>query len=450
MNSPGASPAPHDATRVASAVNDWTLREMTTLNRDIIRGSRQPSDLIDVLNQRVLRDLPSPETLTFNETQQLLVHLGFYGASVGRHCQEQEPSLRDNPTVPLDRLVVGRDSTPFREYFAGLADHNGTGHPHRDTYASISRWNTPTAEVYWQGERIVQLAGAFADTLTRSYTGDPGEIAFFNLVKKSEALELAANRLLTPIWEDRVDAGSATALANVQKATVLLAVVHRLNLDFASLPPESGLRPDFFLDTMRQFAVHWTLDDVPPSGAQDPEYLVRDFLVGIGFDNYASHVRKVFPALLDTEREQLIRLMTGRAIPDTVLAGLGLTEDELLVMSTAKLADLVRRAPIVAALHQLLFVNFRIGSSHLMLTKKFLFKPAYERERAGLPDNLLVSRYAGTTGMIERLLERLTQARKNHVLRGLNRLSHADLSAVAGIQQLPVISSEEVYDYVRQ
>ena len=40
--------------------------------------------------------------------------------------------------------------------------------------------------------------------------------------------------------------------------------------------------PEHFMDVFRQFAVHWTADDIPPSGALDPEALKRDFLLGIG------------------------------------------------------------------------------------------------------------------------------------------------------------------------
>jgi hypothetical protein len=51
-----------------------------------------------------------------------------------------------------------------------------------------------------------------------------------------------------------------------------------------------------------------------------------------------------------------------------------------------------------------------------MLSKKFLFKPQHRRDDAGLGDRPLVSNRAGTTGMNESFLERLTRARQEHAL----------------------------------
>lgn len=44
-------------------------------------------------------------------------------------------------------LTVGVASVPFLDYFAGLAAQTGAGHPHRDAYASLARWNLPASEV---------------------------------------------------------------------------------------------------------------------------------------------------------------------------------------------------------------------------------------------------------------------------------------------------------------
>jgi hypothetical protein len=55
-------------------------------------------------------------------------------------------------------------------------------------------------------------------------------------------------------------------------ATRLMNALVRLNQGFAALAPAAGgLRTEHFMDVFRQFAVHWDLGDLPPSGAQDPE-----------------------------------------------------------------------------------------------------------------------------------------------------------------------------------
>ena len=61
-----------------------------------------------------------------------------------------------------------------------------------------------------------------------------------------------------------------------------------------------------------------------------------------------------------------------------------------------------------------------------MLSKKFLFKPQYQRDLAGVGDKLLVSNRAGTTGMTETFLQRLTRARREHVLAPLRRVLTAE------------------------
>ena len=51
--------------------------------------------------------------------------------------------------------------------------------------------------------------------------------------------------------------------------------------------------------------------------------------------------------------------------------------------------------------YRLLTAHARAAGAHLMLSKKFLFKPQQQRDDAGLGDRPLVSNRAGTTGMNE-------------------------------------------------
>ena len=66
-----------------------------------------------------------------------------------------------------------------------------------------------------------------------------------------------------------------------------------------------------------------------------------------------------------------------------------------------------------------LAMHARVSGAHLMLSKKFLFKPQRQRDCDGRGDRMLVSNRAGTTGMTEHYLDRLTRARQNHTLAAL-------------------------------
>jgi hypothetical protein len=307
--------------------------------------------------------------------------------------QQFNSSILSGPERPealadeFSRLRVGPDGIGFVDYFTRLVRVTGTGHPPRDCYASLVRWNAPTAEVRLGGQRLAVLPGCFDDARIRTCTADPGEAAFFELLKKSEALELAANRILEPLSEGVVDILSPEAERRARMATILLMVLARLNHDFATRAAErGGMRPDHFMDVFRQFAVHWEIGDVPPSGAQDPEFLRRDLLLGIAFPRYDLHLRRNFPALLETERM------------------------------------ILRCHAMAGVWYRLLAANAKIGAVHLLLAEKYLFKPQRARDGAGIGDRPLVSNRTGTTGMDESLLVRLARARHRHPLRRLEQL----------------------------
>jgi hypothetical protein len=66
--------------------------------------------------------------------------------------------------------------------------------------------------------------------------------------------------------------------------------------------------------------------------------------------------------------------------------------------------------------YRLLSAHARASGAHLMLSKKYLFKPQRRRDHSGQGDQHLVSNRAGTTGMNETFLERITRARREHPL----------------------------------
>jgi hypothetical protein len=287
----------------------------------------------------------------------------------------------------------------------------------------LVRWNVGTLEVRRGGETMAVLPGVFDDGKVRSYTGTEGEERFFLLVKQGEAIELAINDVLLPLTgEEPGRLLGADALDRVRLATELLGALRDLFRDFAARPPERSMPTDQFLDVFRQFAVHWTPGDIPPSGALDPEALKRDFLLGMNLDGYESNVRRLFPALLTVEREALESMMAEATLPERMLAAVGQSADSLRTADRGDLHRLVGEHPGLADWYLLLAAHAKAAGAHLMLSKKFLFKPQRSRDAAGLGDRPLVSNRAGTTGMNETFLERLTRARQDHVLAPLRNV----------------------------
>jgi hypothetical protein len=417
-------------------VNAWVLTELASLNQDILLRRRPPGDLSAELARSVLADLPPPEVLSPEQAQQLVVLLGLAGASLCRHYQELDPDHRATPEAAFDPCPVGGERTPFLAYFKRLAERTGTGHCYRDSYAALTRWNVPATEVWWAGERIAVLAGVFSDGLIRTYTGTADERRFFELIKVSEAIEHAINTALMPLSDGTLDARHPEALDRVGLAAVLLGEVRQLNAHFAALPPDEGLRADYFMDVFRQYAAHWTLRDIPPSGAADPEAIARDCLLGTSTPGYEAHTKEIFPALLDSERELLTRLMQRPSVPETVLRSLGLHALTLAQASPAQLREAVGRYPVLAALYLLLAAHARMAGVHLRIAKKYLFAPQRQREAAGLGDPGVVSNRLGTTGMDELYLEDLTRARHQHLLAFLHILGGTELNSLAGLGRI--------------
>jgi hypothetical protein len=390
---------------VLHQVGEWTDAELPRLNRAILAHEVPPGHLAEQVADVLLPLLPEPGRLAEEQARRLVVRLGFVGASLARHYQEWTPDGKLTCERAFDGLLVGE--RPFRRYYAALAEQTGTGHCGRDSYASLVRWNVGTLRVCRAGETMAELPGVFDDGQVRSYTGTPGEERFFLLVKQGEAIELAANQVLEPLTREDAGLLSEDAIARVRLATELLIALRTLFRDFAARPPEQSMPTEHFLDVFRQFAVHWTAEDIPPSGALDPEALKRDFLLGTGLDGYAEHVRRLFPALLTAERAALEPLMAAPSLPERLLAALGRS-----VVSEEDLGE----HPGLADWYELLAAHARAAGAHLMLSKKFLFKPQRSRDDAGLGDRPLVSNRAGTTGMNETFLERLTRARQDHPL----------------------------------
>lgn len=423
---------------LSTAYNEWSVSDLPRMNRAVLSGAAKPEELAARFSRFVLADLPDPRSVRASDARRLVVVLGMTGSSIARHYQERDISLKTRPHKSFQDLHVGAQRTPFLAYFAELTAATGTGHSPRDSYASLVRWNLPTAEVIADGKVVASLPGSFPDTATRTYTADPGEVSFFELLKASEAYELAVNDTLEPLAQGAIGILSQEAGERVELATRVLAALYRINLGFSLQSSQGrGLSTEHFMDVFRQFAVHWQAGDIPPSGAQDPEFLRRDLLLGIDFPGYTKHVRRVFPALLAAERRTLGHAMARPTLPSMLLDAVGLQGEDLESMPTDRLHAVVREHPQLALWYLLLKANARIGAVHLMLTEKFLFKPQRTRDARGVGDRPLVSNRRGTTGMDEPLLVQLARARQRHPLSAFGRIPDSDLEQIARGQALP-------------
>jgi hypothetical protein len=428
-----------------SELNNWVLTILPAMNRGILAGQDRPEALPDRLADGPLAALPPPDQLRPPQARQLITLLGLIGASVARHFQEQDLTRKARPSGAFQALRISPAAMPFLDYFRRLAIATEAGHPGRDCYASLVRWNAPTVEIRLGRSVVAALPGEFGDGRIRSYTGDAGEVGFFALLKESEALELGANELLQPIADRTVDVISTEATDRVAQATVLLAALRQLNMDFALRPAAAGgLRPDHFMDVFRQFAVHWQAGDVPPSGAQDPEFIRRDLLLGISWPGYADHLRRIGPSLLAAESVDLRRQLDADALPTILLRKLGLTVGDLQAVSPTALRDLLSQHPALGAWYRLLAANARYASTHLLLTERFLFQPQRTRDLDGRGDRALVSNRRGTTGMEQPFLRQLADARRRHSLASLARVPAAELGRITGLPPLQRMTSADV------
>jgi hypothetical protein len=421
---------------------------MTELNRAILGRRCAPERFALALNER-LADLPEAESFTPLSAQRMVVLLGLAGASLGRHYQERDPAHRATPERAFDGVRVGAARTPFRAYFARLAERTGTGHCERDTYASLVRWNLPETQLRWAGRVVAVLPGVFQGSGVHTYTGTVEEARFLGLLKLSETLELGVNTTLLPLLDEAVDLSGDEALHRVATAVIFLDGLRRLNGLFAALPAAESLSSHYFLDVFRQYAVRWVAGDIPPSGALDPEAIGRDVLLGIDSPGYEEHVRRLFPALLDDERARITELLAGPSLPALVLGKLGLEAGLQEDVSRARLSALATDYPIVAALALLLQAHARFSGVHLMMTKKFLFNPQRTRDHVGFGDPGVVSNRRGTTGMDERYLQDLTRARQHHPLAAFRRVPAAELASACGLNRVRQEGSEELSDLVQ-
>ncbi|WP_344567154.1 hypothetical protein [Streptomyces axinellae] len=427
-------------------IDEWTLGVLPRFNQQIPTGQAHVPDMVAAMNS-MLTDMPSADTFSLLQKKQLLVLLGIWGSSAVRHSQERSPYLRDNdPSEILRNISVGGRPVTLKSYFRQLADSSATGHPYRDAYASLVRWGTPASAAFWNGEKLVELPSVFPGGPARTYTDDPGEHLILELFKRAETLERAANLVVEPLWAGSEKCSSREAQERLFIATNMLLGVHRLFLDFPQGDARGKLTVDHFVDVFRQYAVHWEIGDVPPSGPQDVEFVSRDLMSGFGTDSYRRHVWRIFPGLLAEERDRLRNAMDRPSLPELLMTEAGVTGEQLTAASTAELSEMVRTFPSFASLFYFLNAGARLSAIHLAIAKKYLFKEIRARQRRLAEDSAVVPNDAGITGLEEKKLDELHRARHQHFLRTLSRISHADLQELSRVRPVRQLTSQQARD----
>jgi hypothetical protein len=437
------------AARAVDRVNHWTLHRLTELNRDFLAGHCPLAGLVLELNRSVLGDLPPAESFSPERARQMVVLLGLVGASLGRQYQQHDAAYRVVPERAFELALVGSGEEPFRAYFAALADRTGTGHCHRDAYASLVRWNLPPTELWWAGERVAALPSAFDDGLVRTYTGAPGERRLFELLKLAETVERAINLQFVPICGGELGVLSDEARDRTALAAVLLGGLRRIAGEVAGLAPDESMGTRSCMDMVGGFAVHWTLGDLTPSVAMRVETASRDLLIGPDLDQYGELVRLSFPVLLDEERARLMALLGRPSLVQLVHAALSLEEHALSDLSTARMGALVAAHPILAALYLVLTEQAKLSGAMRRLTRRHVSAPEPERTVAGrtAPEALPGGPPGG--GRTGSLLSQLTLAWQHHPLTPVGQLPAADLDHLSGYDRLRAKAPDNLHELVR-
>lgn len=142
------------------------------------------------------------------------------------------PSLMVRRQGRVERRIA--PACPAVQTLAYLKSHklSGTGHPERDAYASLVRWNTPKVRTYWKDRQIAKLGSEFNNGRIRTYTNTIGEQLILELFKKCETLEKAANGSLILLYEADAVTASNDGLEKLRIAAVMLAGVRRVLRDF--------------------------------------------------------------------------------------------------------------------------------------------------------------------------------------------------------------------------
>ena len=219
--------------------------------------------MADLLNEYLLQ-MPSLQEIRLAEStmnpnsffalcMRMVVLLGPCGSSIERHEQEQQLRTSGKENVKagrgLARLHVSTAHTPFLEYFTRVAEY--VGHIGRDTYQSIVSFNGPAYEVKhpFNPHQTLYTSASNIDGKWVTLTNNRQEIEFYDLLKRCEVLQVAANHLLAWVQDPAHDLDSMASVENVKVAAVLLNETGKLMSHFLR---KSNFTGEFFVDEFRQ------------------------------------------------------------------------------------------------------------------------------------------------------------------------------------------------------
>ncbi|MFN2562839.1 MAG: nuclear transport factor 2 family protein [Jatrophihabitans sp.] len=384
---------------------DWLRVELSTWNAELLAGRRTAAAFGAEL-QAKLEHLPSPLDCSLPECRRLLVMLGMVGSSLERHSQEAGAA----PGAALRPLRAG--ATSFRRYVATLASR--AGGPPRDSFLSYVLWNMPPVAVYVPGEpqAALMLPGAFGSDPPITFSGTVAEEMFLTLLKRCAALEEIANEDLLPICDGELAPDDPSALARVDRSSLLLRSVRAEMRIFMGRPEFTA---EFMLDELRQYACPW--DDLDaynaPSGGHDTAFIVRDNLLGIAIPGYDTHVLEQFDVLDDAGQRDVLRSLTTVSIAARLAAAVG--RDGFRELESADAEALLATNPWLVHYVRLYQANAALDATHWAMIMKYMIKPMRQRDY----DAIVVSNHAGTTHMWMDTLKAYMDARNDHPLLGL-------------------------------
>lgn len=393
------------------ALDAWLRTELSTWNNEMLAGRREYAAFAAAV-QPLLLDLESPRAFSVTECRRLLVMLGMVGSSLERHSQETGA----RPGVALRGLRAG--SLSFRRYLAALASRVGS--PPRDSFMSYVLWNMPAAAVYLPGEReaALEVPGVFGASPPFMFTANAGELLFLTLLKRCAALEEIANRQLVPICDGTLAPDDPTAVANIERAGLLLRSVRAEMRTFMGRPE---FTPELMLDDFRQYACEWDEIDAfaAPSGAHDPAYVARDLMLGTPIPGFEQHVDALFGVIGPAGRQEILEAQ--RTVPLDQRIRSTANVSDLRTLEPEAAASLVADKPWLLAYARLYQANAAVSATHWAMIMKYMVMPMRQRDH----DAVVVSNHTGTTYMWMDTLRTYMEARTDHPLAGLKHLARS-------------------------
>lgn len=465
-HSDGEEPPSHAPIQTVDPILAWVLAHLPALNAQVYQGQMSAHDMANRVNHTVLNRLPVPVTkfIPIEFRTQLLVLLGMLGSSVERHVQqefvkaelarvERGDKQQPDPVIPgqgLDLLQVGISQT-FVGYFQQLAA--SLNHPYRDSFTTFVVFNGPALKVRHpvSGEVLCAIPAVLSGGRYGTFTGQRAEVEFIRLLKKSFALQKAANLFLEELQEPTTDLSTPAAIASAFAATVLIDAIYAELLAFMRL---SAFSVDFFLDYLRQYACLWYADhDLrPPSGANDYASIQRDLILFDelfpargGCPGYHQYARDVCSILMPHEIAKLEVAMAQTSLESKILQHLDLNHTQFEQLTRKDMLQMLTTQPWLVAYCQLYIAQKRLSHLHYSSVRKYLIQPKKVRDKRGdrRESITVVSNHYGTTGMDPLgIVKLLDQARAHHPLARLEdheqaRIHIEHLSRQFGYQSLP-------------